>query len=568
MTGTRTPAPPTDLLSAGRAALAEGAWADARHAFEVLVKQDPAPEAHAGLGEALSWLGETNAAIRCQERAYAAFRRRPDPLQSGLAAISLYFLYRVSLGNAAAARGWLSRAARIVAEDDIGPLAGWILLLRAHAADDCRAARVWARHARRMARRFGDRDLELCALSQLGAALVEAGHSADGTSLLDEAMAAALAGEGDRLHTVVFVGCNVIGACAEIAEMQRAAQWIRAADDFTRRYGAPHLYTQCRIYYGAALFATGDWAGAERELTSALRAGVEAEPALYGETLARLAELRLAQGRLEEAERLIEGYEQHSASVPVVAALRFVRGQAGAAEHIACRRLTELAQRERRPGPYRMGAAVRLEAACLLELLTVARLERSDAAAARETARELGRLASHTGFDAIRARAQRVIGRFALATMPDAEHVAVPALEHAVAAFGCLGMPYEAARTRLLLAAALRDREAAGVEAATAFAAFETLGAARDADEAAALLRSLGAPATRGRAANGELTRREREVLELLGEGLSNRELAQRLFVTPKTVEHHVHAVLSKLGLRSRAEAAVYAVRHRTRAAN
>jgi DNA-binding CsgD family transcriptional regulator len=57
------------------------------------------------------------------------------------------------------------------------------------------------------------------------------------------------------------------------------------------------------------------------------------------------------------------------------------------------------------------------------------------------------------------------------------------------------------------------------------------------------------------------LTRREREVLKLISEGLTNAEIAQRLFIAAKTAEHHVGRALSKLGVRSRAEAAALAVR-------
>ena len=138
-------------------------------------------------------------------------------------------------------------------------------------------------------------------------------------------------------------------------------------------------------------------------------------------------------------------------------------------------------------------------------------------------------------------------------------------LEWALTIFGRLGMPLELARTRLLLSAALaaNELEVAVSEASAAHASLEQLWASRDADAAAALLRSLGASSARsGPRGHGQLTRREREALELLAEGLSNRELAERLFLTRKTIEHHVHSVLVKLDLRSRAEAAAYAVRY------
>jgi DNA-binding NarL/FixJ family response regulator len=96
-------------------------------------------------------------------------------------------------------------------------------------------------------------------------------------------------------------------------------------------------------------------------------------------------------------------------------------------------------------------------------------------------------------------------------------------------------------------------------------AAFERLGAAGDADAADALLRSLGVTGRTGPKRAGQLTRREQEVLRLVGLGLSNPEIAQRLFISRKTAAHHVSNVLAKLGVRNRAGAIAYATRHQDR---
>jgi DNA-binding NarL/FixJ family response regulator len=131
--------------------------------------------------------------------------------------------------------------------------------------------------------------------------------------------------------------------------------------------------------------------------------------------------------------------------------------------------------------------------------------------------------------------------------------------------YAAAGTPAEAAAVRLELARlAAPDRPTVAVaEAGAALQAFEDVGDRRRADEAAALLRSLGAAGMPGPKRRTELTRREEEVLDLLSHGLTNAEIGERLFISPKTVEHHVGRILAKLGLRSRAEAVAYVMRAR-----
>jgi len=105
---------------------------------------------------------------------------------------------------------------------------------------------------------------------------------------------------------------------------------------------------------------------------------------------------------------------------------------------------------------------------------------------------------------------------------------------------------------------ALRRLDEAKEHAANAEALLARWGGTR-VEELAALRRRLGG----GETVTGpaELTPREREVAALLTEGLSNGEIATRLFISPKTASVHVSNILAKLSMTSRAEIAAYAVR-------
>jgi DNA-binding NarL/FixJ family response regulator len=92
---------------------------------------------------------------------------------------------------------------------------------------------------------------------------------------------------------------------------------------------------------------------------------------------------------------------------------------------------------------------------------------------------------------------------------------------------------------------------------------FEAIGAQLGIRRAQAVLRGLGVRLTRQDHGASALSPREIEVADLVAEGLSNPEIAGRLFITPKTAEHHVSSILAKLGLKNRAEAAAFAASFR-----
>jgi len=529
-------------------ALQSGAWVEARASFESLLAEADVPEANYGLANALWWLGEMQGTIEHYERAYSGFRQRSDPAGAAGVAMLISFHSCVHLANRVLAEGWLSRAERLVEEHDLEDLRGELALFRGCLEEDAADAEGCARQAIDRSRLRGDRDLELCALSLLGYALVEQGRIEEGMPLLDEAMAASLGGEPERLDTVVFTSCRMMVSCARCASFERAVEWVRASERFAERYGCPFLFAECRLVYGSVLFHMGRWEEAEQELLAAIDLARDSVPAYFAEATASLARLRVAQGHLEQAERLLVGVEGLEAAVPVTCRLHLLHGRPDLASEEARRRLDE-------------DQSLRLDRVCLVEVLGEAELALGDTDAAADRGRRLARAGAERGCRMAVARGERLVGRAVALREPD---TARKHLDHALLEFQHLDMPYEVGLTRLALAdtLAMLLSELAVSEAQLGLDTFEALGAGRCADEAAAMLRSLGVRVVRsGPRTDGDITPREEEVLALLGVGLSNPEIAERLFISRKTVEHHVSSVLAKLDLRNRAEAAAEAIR-------
>ncbi len=519
---------------------------DARSHFEAALDREVTAPALEGLSDALYWLDEIGPSLHHRRRAHELYREAGDHCGAARAALWLAIGYVSAYGNAAAANGWLQRAERLLATAGPCPELGWIEQLRGKMAPDAAATARHAHHAVEIAQQHGDADLEVWALSEEGRALVSMGHVDEGMALLDEAVAAATTGEARSLFVVGHTCCNMLSACDRAADFERAVQWCQVLDAFTRQYRAVPIFHYCRVVYSGVLIATGRWEEAENELKTALQAVERVYPLEKVHSLSRLALLNVRRGRLEEAGQLLAGLETHGVAAEASALLHLARGEAALAGALLERRLEAIGDG--------------LAAVPVLSILVDARLRLGNLEGARVSATRLGEIAERSKRSPIQALALLAAARVELAC----SGVADALLERACTLFEECGMPYDTAITRLELARALAvtDPEIAAADARLASSAFERLDARPYADQAAALLRELGHGTRPGPRVAGELTRREREVLGLLSHGLSNLEIGGRLFISPKTVEHHVGHILAKIGLRSRAEAVAWALRN------
>jgi DNA-binding NarL/FixJ family response regulator len=540
---------PEDLVRDGLEALAAADWDAAKSSFEQAQQLEPSPEALDGLSEVANFQGEYERSIELKEEAFREFRKRNQPTRAADVARWLAFMYATYHGNFSVASGWMGRAQSLMEGTEESAAHGWLVLDRAPFSRDPAEREQLATAALAIARRYGDTDLEFEAVALLGESYVASGRIDEGMALLDQAMAAITGREISDHKVMGEIYCRLLSACEQALDVRRAEEWVAAVD----RYIAWRDFVRptCRTHYGGILVALGRWAEAETELVAAVEAFERGYRGDRAFPLIRLADLRVRQGRFEEAERLLEGQEWHPTARRAAATIAWGRGNLELAEELA--RLC-----------FEGGESSDPASCPALELLVMIQVASGNLAAASETRDRLATLASEAGSDRLQAMTELASGLVRAAADDEA---ASAHLKRALEAFAALQLPLETARCRLELARALAQRQpdAAAYEGRLALQAFEDLGASRDADAAGEVLRGIGVSGRSWPKGSRSLTKREREVLALLAEGLPNAEIADRLYISVRTAEHHVASILGKLDLRSRAEAAAYAIRDASR---
>ena len=484
------------------------------------------------------------------ERAYAAHREAAELGPAVANALWLSREFAAAYGNAAVSAGWYARAEGLLRDAGDVPEQGWLSLTRAERSDRPAEMVEHALEAVETARRFDDRDLEAAALVRLGYAEVATGDVVSGMAKVDEALTASTGGEVASLEVIGDVICVGIAACELAADWQRIEQWGQAVEGWITSHDHVAVLGFCYACCAEMFVASGNWEMADGMLAEGLQAMQAANlRARCVHPAAKLAELRITQGRIEEAEQLLAGFEELPESTHALASLYLARGETAMAAAVLQRRLNTIGDENVLAAPF-------------LDLSVDVRLAQGDLDGADTDGREAGgdrrRFVAPEARGDGRVRAGAGDGRRGRIRKP------LSVLGSAVSAFAAQQLPLDAARARFELARALEasQPEVAVGEAKVALAEFERLGAPRDADAVAAFLRERGVAGRTGPKGLGLLSKREREVLALLGEGLTNSEIAARLFISTKTAGNHVSNVLAKLNLRSRTEAAAYAVRY------
>ncbi|MDP9285391.1 MAG: adenylate/guanylate cyclase domain-containing protein [Actinomycetota bacterium] len=468
-----------DTLEEARKALERHAWADA---LTLLRQADAAKTLDAVglemLADAAWWLAQPDDSLAARERAHAAFVKAGNKRRAAMAALRLAQDNGNKLAYAAAG-AWLERATKLLEGDEDCAEFGYLLFVQvavAHAAMGLDATVAQARRANELGKRFGDRDLEAFSAMGEGLTLIAYGDVAAGLARLDAATVAAVAGDLSPF-TTGWVYCGTIGACRDLADYRRASEWTEATTRWCERQSVTGFPGICRVHRAEVIELHGSWAQAEQEARKACDELQRFQiTGTAGLGFYAIGHIRLRIGDLPAAEDAFRrAHELGVVPEPGLSLVRLAQGDAAAAASSLRRALANEPERS---------ARARMLPAEVEVALAVGDRER-----ARLASKELDGLAVAFGTVAMDAAASTARAALQLA---DGDAVsAEKTIGAALRQWQALEIPYDAARARLVLAAALRaqgDEAAAKLELQAARSTFERLGARLDIRRASELL--------------------------------------------------------------------------------
>jgi DNA-binding NarL/FixJ family response regulator len=511
------------------------------------LETDPDPVVELQLAQLDYVCYDFDLARRRAESAFGTLRRQGRRRAAALAAAAIGRIYFEGLDNQAAARGWFARGATLLEGEGDCVERGWVELgLVGCSVTDVSRLAEHAAAAVDIARRYDDMNLEAKALADLGLAQVSLGMVDQGTARLDEAMAIVSSGEVS-VFAASQVVCCTLSACERCGDLGRAEKWMRVLEQASAARpddDPPTLFSFCHVAYGNLLCEVGRWKDAEVALSLARSTARRGFGNIRMGSAIGLAELRLRQGREEEAASLLAQCGDRWETMPARARLHYSRGEFDLAAVVIKQALDQVGTDRARGVP-------------LLALLVDTELARGNLVAAEGAAARARDLSDVPGLPAVQAQGALAQARV-LRASASAEQAA-QVLRLALTRLQGTEMPILRAAMHRELAEtlALTDRAMAISEARAALAIHQRVGSPEAETDVDLLLR-LGVEARYEPPPShdplAQLSRRERDVLALLRQELSNRLIGERLFISPRTAEHHVSTILSTLGLRSRIE--------------
>ena len=486
--------------------------------------------------DAVWWLGRVEDALRLHAAACDALEAESRRADAAGVAFRLG-VFNVARGDDPQGTGWFSRCRHLLEGVPECRAHGLLLLVTgveaSLVAGHHAAAVEPAQQVRDLGRRLNDRALEAVGLNGEGRALIKSGVLVDGMALLDEAMVTVLEGRLDPF-TIGVLYCHTIAACHEVGDIQRMNRWTDLAERWLPTVPAETTFgAMCAVHRAQLQLLQGAWGDAESRALHVI-ANLDVNRLDYAaQAWYVVAEVRRLSGRAGAAEAYSEAHARGYDAQPGRALLRLAGGDVEGA-------LASVRSAVAAAGPDPLRRAP-LHAALAEIAIAAGRLREAAAAAA-----ELAQTSSTFPTSGLEAMAATARGAVLLAEGHVAE--ALPVLRDACRRWYELGCAYEAAGTCVRLADAYRalgDAASADAELARAAAVYDLLGARRTPSELP-----------------DGLTRREYEVLALVAEGRSNRDIGAALVISDRTVARHLTNIYNKIGVTSRTQAARYATDH------